>query len=108
MFVGVDDRADGSEPKNLNESKEPVQGLHPRHGLFSFALETTMADELADNIETNAAAPKRATADGVTVEQHSIDDQIKAARFAASKAQGANPFKKLTTALIVKPGAAGD
>jgi hypothetical protein len=47
--------------------------------------------ELIDTIETNAAKPKRVQADGQSVEQHPLPDQIEAARFvneAAAKAKG--------------------
>jgi len=38
----------------------------------------------ADKILENASAPKSAEVDGQKVEQHSIDDQIKAVKFAES------------------------
>jgi hypothetical protein len=43
-----------------------------------------MSEKIEDRILENAAAPKKADIDGQVVEQHSIDDQIKAAKFYAS------------------------
>lgn len=48
-----------------------------------------MADN-ADQINTNAQKPKRASIDGQSAEQHSIDDQIKADRYAAEQSAGSN------------------
>ena len=45
-----------------------------------------MADDLTSKIQQSAASPKKATADGVSVEQHSIADQIAADKHVASKA----------------------
>ena len=39
---------------------------------------------LPDTVETNAAKPRAVTVDGQTVEQHSLKDQIEAAKFAAA------------------------
>jgi len=39
-----------------------------------------------DTIKSNAEGPKKVVGDGVSVEQHSIDEQIKADRYLASKA----------------------
>lgn len=44
-----------------------------------------MADELDNTIAENAGGPKRASADGISVEQHSIPDQIAADKYLASK-----------------------
>lgn len=41
---------------------------------------------LAETVETNAAKPRAVTVDGQTVEQHSLADQIAAAKFAAANA----------------------
>ncbi|GIW78785.1 MAG: hypothetical protein KatS3mg105_3291 [Gemmatales bacterium] len=43
-----------------------------------------MAD-LSSEIETNAQGPKQVTADGLTVEQHSLPDQIAAEQHLKSK-----------------------
>jgi len=51
-----------------------------------------MAEELDSVIEQNAAGPKQASADGVTVQQHSLPDQIAADKHLASKrAMSGNP-----------------
>jgi len=42
--------------------------------------------ELIDTIETNAAKPKRVQADGQSVEQHPLPDQIEADRYVHQKA----------------------
>jgi len=44
-----------------------------------------MADELENTIRDNVAAPKRAAADGVSAEQHSLPDQIAADKYLESK-----------------------
>lgn len=43
-----------------------------------------MAENLADAIEENATGPKKASGDSGSVEQHSLKDQIEAAKFQAS------------------------
>ncbi len=43
-----------------------------------------MAD-ISDNLEDNAAAPKRASGDTGSAEQHSLPDQIAADEYLASK-----------------------
>jgi hypothetical protein len=44
-----------------------------------------MTDQLDDKIRDNASAPKRASGDGVSVEQHSLPDQIAADKYLESK-----------------------
>jgi len=44
-----------------------------------------MADSLENNIRDNATAPKRASGDSGSVEQHSLQDQIAADKFLESK-----------------------
>jgi hypothetical protein len=44
-----------------------------------------MADELEQSIRDNAAGPKRAKGDSSEMEQHSLQDQIAADRYLASK-----------------------
>jgi hypothetical protein len=44
-----------------------------------------MADDLKNAIEENATGPKRASGDGVSVEQHSLTDQIAADKYLQSK-----------------------
>ena len=45
-----------------------------------------MTADLDNSIRENAAGPKRAAGDGVSVEQHSLADQIAADKYLASKA----------------------
>ena len=44
-----------------------------------------MAEPLDNSILQNAAGPKKASADAVVVEQHSLADQIKADQYLESK-----------------------
>jgi len=44
-----------------------------------------VTDTLEDMIQQNAAGPRKASADGVVVEQHSLKDQIEADRYLESK-----------------------
>jgi hypothetical protein len=44
------------------------------------------ADDIADAITENAQGPKRAAGDTGSMEQHSLPDQIAAAKFAGAKA----------------------
>ena len=63
-----------------------------------------MAEDL-DIIEQNAAGPKQVSADGVTVQQHSLPDQIAADKYLAGKrAVSRNPAKAFTRVKIVPPG----
>lgn len=41
--------------------------------------------DLDDAIQENAQGPKKVEGDGISVEQHSIDDQIKADRYLNAK-----------------------
>jgi hypothetical protein len=62
-----------------------------------------MADDL--DIKTNAEGPKQASADGVTVEQHPLPDQIAADKYLASKRVfSKNPAKGFVRVKIVSPG----
>ena len=64
-----------------------------------------MAEELDSTIEQNAAGPKQVTADGVTVQQHSLADQIAADKYLAGKrAISRNPAKAFIRVKIVPPG----
>ncbi len=64
-----------------------------------------MAEDLEDTIEQNAAGPKQASADGVSVQQHSLPDQIAADKHLASKrAMSSNPAKAFTRVKIVPSG----
>jgi hypothetical protein len=44
-----------------------------------------MTDDLSDKIKDNATAPKRASGDSGSVEQHSLQDQIAADKYLESK-----------------------
>ena len=44
-----------------------------------------MADTLDNTIRDNASGPRKASADAVSVEQHSLADQIKADKYLESK-----------------------
>lgn len=64
-----------------------------------------MADNLTpQQIELNATKPKRATADGQSVEQHSIPDQIAADRYAKSTAQVRGRRRGLLLTKLEPPG----
>lgn len=65
-----------------------------------------MPDEtIADAIRENAAGPAKASGDSMTVEQHSIQDQIAADRYLASKAAANKPHRGMRFTRIVPPGA---
>jgi len=64
-----------------------------------------MAEDLKDAIEQNAQGPKQASADGVSVQQHSPAEQIEADKYLAGKeAASKNPAKGFTRVKIVSPG----
>lgn len=64
-----------------------------------------MTEDLDNAIEQNAAGPKQASADGVSVQQHSLPDQIAADKYLASKrAMSSNPGKAFARVKIVPPG----
>lgn len=63
-----------------------------------------MAEDLSESIKRSAESPKQAGADGVTVQQHSLPDQIAADKYLAQKRAGRNPAKALTRVKIVPPG----
>ena len=44
-----------------------------------------MTDDVERAIEENATGPRKATGDSGSIEQHSLPDQIAAAKFSASK-----------------------
>lgn len=65
-----------------------------------------MSDEtIADAIKENAAGPAKASGDSVSIEQHSIQDQIAADRYLASKRAAAKPHRGMRFTRIVPPGA---
>ncbi len=63
-----------------------------------------MADDLSDTIRESAAGPKRANADGVSVEQHDLEDQIEADRYLASK-EASRQGRGFRLTKVVPPGA---
>jgi len=68
-----------------------------------------MVDDLKDTIEQNAQGPRQAGVDGVSVQHHSLPDQIAADKYlAAKKAAATNPVKAFTRVKIVPPGTVGD
>lgn len=63
-----------------------------------------MAD-LAPTIETAAAEPRKAQADGVAAEAHSLTDQIAADRYLKSVAAASTPRRGLRFNRVVNPPA---
>ena len=65
-----------------------------------------MSDEqrIRDAIIENLTGPKQAVVDGVTVQQHSLADQIAAAKFLAEKEVAKNPARALVRVKIIPPG----
>lgn len=66
-----------------------------------------MPDDLQQTIRDNAAGPKRAQGDAGSVEQHSLTEQIAAAKFVASADAAKKPAKALRLTRLVPPGAEG-
>lgn len=62
---------------------------------------------LEQAIRDNAAGPKRAQGDAGSVEQHSLTEQIAAAKFIASAEAAKKPAKTLRLTRLVPPGAEG-
>ena len=60
--------------------------------------------DLTDTIETNAAQPQKVHADGMTVEQHSLKDQIEADKHRSAKAAARTKNLGLRFTSIVPPG----
>ncbi len=63
-----------------------------------------MADDLKQTIAENAAGPKKAQGDAGSVEQHSLQDQIAADRYLASKEAAKVGPKALRFTRTVPPG----
>ena len=64
-----------------------------------------MAEDLKDATRSNAEGPKKASADGVSAQQHSLADQIAADKYLAGKeAAQRNPARAFTRVKIVPPG----
>jgi len=65
-------------------------------------------DDILAAIAANLASPKRARTDAGEVEQHDLDKQIAAAKFAIAAAGAArSPFRQLRFAAQVSPNASG-
>jgi len=64
-----------------------------------------MSDDLGTEILENAQGPRSAEGDGQRMEQHSLPDQIKAAKFLAGNASRLDPSKSIMRFKIVPPGA---
>ncbi|MBI1375196.1 MAG: hypothetical protein GC159_20960 [Phycisphaera sp.] len=63
-----------------------------------------MGDELTNNIEENAAGPKRAKGDAGEIEQHPLPDQIAADRYLQSKTAMQGKGLGIVTKKLVPPG----
>lgn len=59
-----------------------------------------------DAVESNLLNPKRVEGDGVKVEQHSLEDQIKAAQFIDGNSAASKPARGLRFTQLVRPGTA--
>jgi hypothetical protein len=57
-------------------------------------------------IEQNATGPKKAQSDAGSVEQHSLQDQIAADRYLASKRAMRSKSKGIRISKLIPPGAA--
>jgi hypothetical protein len=62
-------------------------------------------ETIADAIGQNARGPKRVQVGNQSVEQQSIDDQIKADQYLAAKKAAAKPHLGLRFTKIIPPGA---
>ena len=68
--------------------------------------EKTVAENLDTQIRDNAAGPKKATGDSGSVEQHSLNDQIAADRYLASKKAAKSRGLGIRLSKLVPPGSA--
>jgi hypothetical protein len=64
------------------------------------------APDLSEAIATNAAAPQQVTVDGVTARGQSVQDQIAADKYLASKAAARRKGLPIRFFKIVPPGSA--
>ena len=62
-------------------------------------------ETIQDAIEQNAKGPKRVQVANQSVEQQSVDDQIKADEYLAAKQAAAKPHFGLRFTKIIPPGA---
>jgi hypothetical protein len=68
----------------------------------------SQADDILAAIAANLAQPKRARTDAGEVEQHDLQDQVAAAKFAlALAAQSRSPFAALRFSQTIQPNASG-
>ncbi len=65
-----------------------------------------MAENLDTQIRDNAAGPKKATGDSGSVEQHSLNDQIAADKYLASKKAARSRGLGIRMSKLVPPGSA--
>lgn len=65
-----------------------------------------MAENLDTQIRDNASGPKKATGDSGSVDQHSLNDQIAADRYLASKAAVRSKGLGIRLSKLVPPGSA--
>ena len=65
-----------------------------------------MPDDLEQSIRDNAQGPAEAHGDSGGVKQHSLTEQIEAARFLASKAAANSKSRGLRITKLSPPGAA--
>ena len=63
-----------------------------------------MADDLDQTILDNAQGPARATADGMSVEQHSLSEQVAADRYLQSKKAARQKGLGIALKKLVPPG----
>lgn len=61
--------------------------------------------DLSEQIETNAAQPKKVTIQGNSAEQHSLPDQIAVDEYLANKAAAKSSNRGLLRTKISYPGA---
>lgn len=62
------------------------------------------SEEIRQAIEENAKGPKQVSSDGTSVQQHSIDDQIKADRHLAQQDAAKKPRRGLRFTKLISPG----
>jgi len=65
-----------------------------------------VAENLDTQIRDNAAGPKKATGDSGSVEQHSLNDQIAADRYLATKKAARSRGLGIRMSKLVPPGSA--
>ncbi len=60
---------------------------------------------MSETIEQQAASPKKVVVDGLTVESHSLKDQIEADRYLKTQQAMRSPSRGLRLSKLVPPGA---